>query len=65
MDAAAVRPDALVRDRLASLCLLALAAAGRDAGMLDAAAEAGALDRLAEVVDGYAGACPAPGSIGA
>jgi len=45
-----VRPDALVRDRLASLCLLALAAERRDAGMLDAAAEAGALDRLASVL---------------
>lgn len=45
-----MRPDALVRERLASLCLLALAVERRDAGMLDAAAEAGSLDRLATVL---------------
>ena len=44
----AVRADVLVRDELARLCLLALAL--ERPGMLEAAAEAGALERLAEVL---------------
>lgn len=46
---AACPPDALVRDDLARLCLLALAVDRRDVRMLDAGS-AGSLERLAEVM---------------
>ena len=44
-------PDALVRERLAVLCLALLAASGRD---LAGVAEGEALERLAALVDGSA-----------
>lgn len=50
-----VRPDALVRDDLARLCLLALAVDRRDVAMLEQASGAGGVDRLAMVLgDGRA-----------
>lgn len=50
LDAAVVPADVRLREELGRLCLLALALDRRDARMLDAAAEAGSLDRLATVL---------------
>jgi hypothetical protein len=47
--AAALPADALVRERLAVLCLALLAASGRE---LAGVAEGDALERLAALVDG-------------